>query len=112
MLTALVVEPTVWPGTTADAAADAIEHIIRSRYWTGPVLLPSLDTGAVNVDELVAARGLPARLVALPQASEARVAALRRAFVDTRGRVLRTSTDQAPNAERVPMLRGVGAEGT
>jgi len=110
VLTALVVEPTVWPGTTTDAAA-AVERIIGSRDWTGPVLLPSLDTGPVNVDDLVAARGLPARRVALAQASEARVTALRRAFVDARGRVLRTSTDQTPDAERVPVLKGAGAEG-
>lgn len=110
VLTALLVDPAVWPGPPADAPAAAVENIIRSGSWTGPVLLPTLDARAVNVDEVVAACSLPQRLVALPPASEARVAALRRAFVDARGRVLRMSTDQAPDAERVPVLKGVGAE--
>jgi len=107
VLTALVVEPTVWPGT--DGGATAIEQIIRSPTWTGPVLLPAIHAPPINVDELVAARGLPPRLVALPHASEARVATLRRAFVDARGRVLRTSTDHELDAEHVPVLKGVGA---
>lgn len=111
VLTALVVEPTVWPGTAADAEADAVEQIIRSSKWTGLVLLPSLDTAAINVDKLVTERGLPRRIVALPQVSEERITELRRAFVDARGRVLRETTAQASDAERLPVLKGVGAEG-
>jgi hypothetical protein len=112
VLTALVVEPTVWPGAAADGEATSVEQIIRSSDWTGPVLLPILDAPTLDVDKLVAERGLPSRLIALPQASEARVAALRRAFVDARGRVLRTSTELSPEAEHVPALKGVGAERT
>jgi hypothetical protein len=111
VLTALIVDATVWPGSGLAAEATAIEQIIRSDKWTGPVFLPGLETAVVNLDKLVASRGLPSRLVALPEKSEPRVAVLRQAFVEARGRMLRTSTDQASNAERLPMLKGVGKEG-
>jgi hypothetical protein len=112
VLTALVVEPAVWPGTAGlTPHANAVEQIIRSPNWTGPVLVANLDTNGVNVDNLAAARSLPPRLVALPRVSEERVVALRRAFVDARGRVLRASTERAPAAEQLPLLKGVGKEG-
>jgi hypothetical protein len=77
------------------------------------VLLPSLNGDTTDVDRLVKVLDLPARLVALPKASEARLSALRRSFVETRGRVLRTmSTGGAPGAEGLPVLKGVGPEGT
>jgi hypothetical protein len=112
VLTALVVEPNVWPGTPGDVEAAAVEQIIHSREWTGLVILPSLNTCPINVDELIAARGLPPRLVDLPQESEERISKLRRAFVDIRGRVLRTSTGHAPNAEHLPVLKGISPERT
>lgn len=113
VLTALVIDPSVWPGTSAlETGTDAVEQVIRSSRWTGPVLLPPLDTNAVDVGRLVKTLDLPPRLVALPRASEERVAALRQSFVDTRGRLLRaTGTDGVPATESLPLLRGVGAEG-
>lgn len=113
VLTALVVDPKVWPGTAAlTPGAAVVEEIIRSPRWVGPVILPSLGTDTIDVDKLVKALDLPPRLVALSQASEERVATLRRAFIEARGRLLRkTPADAAPIAEPLPVLKGVGAEG-
>ena len=110
VLTALIVEPSVWPGTGPAAVTVAVEQIIRSLAWIGPVLLPRVAGPAVEVDELVALRGLPPRLVALPESSEERVTALRRAFIDSRGRLLRTGTERSGDAETIPVLKGVSAE--
>lgn len=112
VLTALVVEPSVWPGTVANPQAVAVGDIIRSHEWTGPVLLPSFDTAASDLDGLPTAHGLSRRIVALRQESEVRVAELRRTFVDERGRILRTSsTGLVPDAEPPPGLKGVSPEG-
>ncbi len=113
VLAALVVDPTVWPATAANPqAADAVERIIRSNEWTGPVLLPSLDTAAIDLDGLATRLGLTRRIVELPQESEARVDVLRRAFVDERGYIWRmSSTGLAPDAEPPPGLKGVSPEG-
>jgi len=110
VLTALVVDRTVWPGSVvgAGAAAAAIESLIRSPDWVGPVFLCPTDATPLNVSELVAAHGLPARVVALPQASKARVALLRRAFIEARGQMLRTKSELLPEAESLPMLKGAG----
>lgn len=106
VLTALVVDPNIWPGAGSDATT-AIDSIIASNDWTGPVLLPSLGPGEVYEEGQSAQGRLPSRVIALPPEPEARMAALRRAFIDARGRVLRTSTDQAPHAEQMPMLKSV-----
>lgn len=110
VLTALIVDPHIWLGTSSGAETAAVEQIIRSIEWTGPVLLPSSDASTANVVDLVASRGLPPRIVVLPKSSDSRVVALQRAFIDARGSVLRTSTRQAPDAERLPTLRTVNAE--
>jgi len=110
VLATLIIDPDIWPGTNADPWATQIEQIIRSSDWVGPVLLPSFGANDVKLEELVASRGLPPRLVALPQASEARIGMLRHTFVDARGRVLRASTHHASDAESLPLLKGVGGE--
>lgn len=109
ILTALVVDPTVWPASVANPqAADAVESIIRSDEWMGPVLLPSLDPAANSIKQLGSQRGLSRRIVELPQESEARVDVLRRTFVDERGNILRkSSTGPASDAEPPPALEGV-----
>jgi hypothetical protein len=109
VLTALVVDPSVWP-VGDDAGAAAVEEIIRSSRWVGPVLIPAIGARPASVEEIAAQRQLPARLVALPEESGVRIAALRRVFVDTRGRVFRASDESAQGAERVPLLKGVGGE--
>lgn len=113
VLTALIVDPSIWPTPSGDkTAAAAIEKTIRSPAWTGAVFLPNFDPGerAIDLNALAVARDLPSRLVALPRASDRRLATLRRAFVDSRGQVLRGSADHAPGAEPIPLLGGVGAE--
>jgi TIR domain len=110
VLTALVVDPAVWPASGDTRAAAAVEQIIRSERWIGPVILPTFAAPSVDVDQLAAGHSLSPRLVVLPEASESRIGVLRRTFVDARGRVLRMSTGQVPQAERVPVLKGVGAE--
>ncbi len=107
ILTALVIDPDVWPRGTAGPDTIAIEQIIKSTEWVGPVLIPRFDGPVVNIEQLVVSRELPARLVALPQDSSARVVALQQAFVEARGRVLRATT--GPAADAVPILKGVGA---
>lgn len=110
MLTALVVDPVVWPGPAAGVVGAQVEQIIRSPEWNGLVLVPSLDMGSADIERLVDPRGLAERVVVLPQDSAERIAALRRAFVDARGRVLRTSSSRAPDAEPLPLPKSVGAE--
>jgi hypothetical protein len=112
VLTVLVVDPDVWPGNLdqRDPDASAVEEIIRSTGWTGPVLLPSMEGRAPNVDQVVADRRLPTRLFVLPPESNARVVALRHAFVSMRGRILRASAEVALGAERVPLLTGIEEE--
>jgi hypothetical protein len=108
VLTILVVDPDIWPGSLDNA--DAVEEIMRSPRWTGPVLIPRMEGRARNVDRVVAERGLSTRLVVLPPESNARVVALRHAFVSMRGRILRGSAEIAPGAERVPLLTGIEEE--
>ncbi len=110
VLTALVVDSTVWPGTGADVEADPLLQVFRSPNWTGPVLLANENPRAINVERLVATLDLPPRLLALPKESEKRVIALRRAFIDSRGLLLRMKTDLPTDAERVPLLKGASAE--
>jgi hypothetical protein len=110
VLTALVIDRAIWPGTPVQPAPVPIEQIIRSQEWTGPVLLYTPDGPAMNVDELIAAHGLPPRLVALPATPEARITTLRRAFIETRGHVLGARTGSAPGGEPVPTLKGVTKE--
>lgn len=112
VITCLVIDPTVWPGTTGKPETNAIDQIIRSSRWTGPVLLPEKAFLAVNLEEVADSRNLPPRLVNLPKASEERVALLRRFFVETRGILLRASTGGASDAEMLPILGGIGAERT
>jgi hypothetical protein len=107
ILTFVVVDPDVWPGVAGEAGAAAVEEIIRSPSWMGLVLIPTMAL-ATDIDDIAARLGLPPRLVVLPQASELRVSALQRAFVDARGRVLIGSSGSSPGAERVPLLKGVG----
>jgi hypothetical protein len=107
VVTALVVDPSIWPGIGALRSEDgvAVEQIIRSPDWTGPVMLPSFDAGvtALDINNLVAERELPTRLVALPRHGEDRVIALRRAFLEARSRVM-AGAGYAPDAERPPLL--------
>jgi hypothetical protein len=51
---------------------------------------------------------LPPRTALLPLDSAARIAQLRGAVVDLRGRVLSASLENSPGAERIPFLSGVG----
>ena len=112
VLTVLVVDPDIWPDNLdrGDHNAGAVDEILRSTDWTGPVLIPSMEGRARNVDRVIAERGLSTRLVVLPPESNARVVALRHAFVSMRGRILRGSADIAPGAERVPLLTGIEEE--
>jgi hypothetical protein len=106
VLTALVVDPAIWPGS-GGADAKVVQEIIASDRWAGPVLLAALDGQAPRVD--ADARGLPARLIALPRAGEVRVAALRFAFVDARGRTLRAANYDVPGTERLPVIENIRA---
>ena len=112
VLTALVIDRAIWPGAQNEPSAAVVEQIIRSSEWTGPVLLHSPDGLQINVEELIAAHGLPSRVVALPQDSAARVPLLRRAFVEARGQVLRTRTGPTVDSDNMPILKGVKREGS
>lgn len=111
MLSFVIVDSNVWPGSTNDAAV-AIEEIVRSPDWTGLVLVSAVGARGFDLDSLTKSRGLPPRLVVLPQSSDARISVLQRAFIDTRGRVLSGSVESSPGAERVPLLKGVGTSFT
>lgn len=108
VLTVLVVDTDVWPGVAGAVENLVVEEIIRSPNWRGLVLLAPIQGSTTQLDNLAAARGLPSRLAVLPQNSEDLVSALRRAFVDARGRALSGSAENSPGAERVPLLKGVG----
>jgi hypothetical protein len=110
VVTVLIVDPAVWSGAPAGPEAAAVEQIIGSRDWTGDILLPLL--GEAIQPEAGAVNQLPARVLVLPREADARVTSLRRVFVSARGRVLRTSSGQAPDAERLPMLKGAGKGST
>jgi hypothetical protein len=107
VLTFLIIDPAIWPSTASDRTASAIDEIIRAPDWSGAVLLPALGTSAPPLDvvALMAARRLPSRIFALPSASEDRVSAMSRVFIDIRGRVLRGSAVPVSDAEHVPLLR-------
>jgi hypothetical protein len=108
-LTVLVVDPAVLNSSPAEA--DAVENIVRSHDWSGLTLVPSFDVG-FDVDNLVRKRQLGEQVVVLPAGRAERISVVQLALVGLRGRVLRTSTDQAPGAEPVPIPRGVGADRT
>jgi len=108
VLTAVVIDPSAWP-TADEMSNSAVDAVIRSQDWTGIALLVGLDAEPPDGDALMAARGLPPRLFAIPQVSKARVPALRRAIVEARGRAMRATSDHSPGAEALPLLRGVVA---
>jgi hypothetical protein len=112
ILTALVIDGTVWPKAPTTLMSHTIQEIIRSSSWTGPVLLPSFGEPLAYVERLVQDHALPPRLVALPEKSEERVPLLRRAFVDARGRMLTMSKAQQGVADPLPILKGVVPENT
>jgi len=112
VLTVLVVDTNVWPVVSSTAEGLVVEEIIRSPNWKGLVLLAPIQGSSTQLDNIAAARGLPSRLVVLPQKSEDLIPALRRAFVDVRGRALSGSGENSPGAERVPLLKGVGGART
>jgi len=106
IMTALVIDSAVWPNGGAVVEIAAIDDIIKSSEWTGPVLIAALDNAPLDVDQVVQARALPPRLSLLPRSSSTdRIAALRRSFIDARGRVLQSTSGPAP--ESLPILRGV-----
>jgi hypothetical protein len=108
VLTAVVIDPATWPAAEK-MDSSAVDTVIRSQDWTGIALLVGLDAEPPDADALMAMRGLPPRLFAIPQVSKARVPALRRALVEARGRAMRAMNDHSPGAEAVPLLRGVVA---
>ena len=113
VLTALIVDSAVWPGPGNNGAASAVEQVIRSADWIGPVLLPTIDVteGRVDVDIILSERRLPPRLVALPRASDARIALLSQTFLAIRPRVLlHAAGDLMASAERVPLLKSTAVK--
>ena len=110
VLTALVVDSAIWPAAVTDPGQTAIEEIVRSPNWTGPVMLFGGNVHCVDMESLATMRSLPARLVALPEESGERIAVLRRAFIDTRGLLLRMKVESAPNEEKVPILKAASTK--
>jgi hypothetical protein len=103
VLTALIVDSTVWPGvSTGDEDGSAIEQIIRSGSWAGPVIV-HVNSQQFDRNE-VAIEGLSRRFVALPEGN-ARITELQRTFIDARGHALRDRFVSIPDAERVPLLK-------
>lgn len=111
VLTLLIVDSDVWPGT-GDATATVIEEIARSPKWSGLVLVSPVGAPTADRTEAVTKRNLSSRIGILPEKSDARVSAVRRALVAVRGRVLSGSVETSPGAEHVPLLKGVGAADT
>ena len=110
VMTVVVVDPAVWSGSVGEPGAPLLEEIARSSDWTGLLLLPAFGSQAADAAAITALRGLPARLLSIPEQSNLRVEALRHAYVEARGRVLRAAAGQMPGAERVPLLRNAPAE--
>jgi hypothetical protein len=108
MLTAVVVDPELWPTAQPTLETDAIEKMIRSDRWTGPVLLPTFDPNAnvTDTNAIAKNRGLPARLVPLSPSREIRITTIRNEFVNARGLTLRGSAGNVPDA--APLPRNVG----
>ena len=106
---ALMVDPAIWPAAR-DSVGATVERVIQSDKWNGFVLLPAFGAATRNVDELMEALGITRRLVWLPDLSEARVSALRRSFVDMRGRSLQMSPHADPTSAAVPSLKAVPSE--
>lgn len=104
VLTLLVVDSDVWPGSD-DATTAVIEEIARSPKWSGIVLVSPVAAAPVKAERK---HSLSPRLVVLPEEPDARVSTIRRALIDARGRVLSGSVETSPGAEHVPLLKGVG----
>ncbi len=105
--TVIIIDPAIWPGVNSDLTTAAIDAVLRSPNWTGAVLLPLLGTSTPpqDIPALTVARNLLPRIFALPSASEDRVSAMSRIFVDIRGRTLRATIASVAEAEHVPLLR-------
>lgn len=106
--TALMIDPAIWPAP--EGVGSPIDQVVQSDRWNGFVVLPAFGSPPRNVDELMASRALPRRLVWLPDLPELRVNALRRAFLDMRGRTLQTSPHAESGSASVPSLKAVPAE--
>jgi hypothetical protein len=103
VLTLLIVDSDVWPGNN-DSTANGIEAMARSPLWSGLILIAPLGRPNVAIGQV----NLPPRFAILPEQSDARVSTIRRALLNSRGRVLSGSAETLPSAERVPLLKGVG----
>jgi hypothetical protein len=109
VLPCLIIDSNVWPyGDEADATV--IEEIIQWGDWIGPVLIAPVGDTPLDPDGVAGKRKLPAETVHLPRSRDTQVAVLRRAFIDVRGRTLSGSAEKSLAAERVPWLKGVGAD--
>lgn len=106
---ALMVDPAIWPAGRENVGA-IIEQVIQSDKWNGFVLLPAFGAATRNVDELMAAMGIPRRLVWLPDLSDLRVNALRRSFIEMRGRSMQMTPHADPASAAVPSLKAVRSE--
>ena len=103
VMAALMIDSDIWPR----AARGPLDDVIGSTEWIGPVLISGPEAGAVDADETIASRALRRRVFVVPSAPAERVAALARAFVVTRGDLLRAGTSSSA-AEPLPVLKGVG----
>jgi hypothetical protein len=98
---AVVIDSAVYPGFLAQSR-DAIDQIIRSPDWAGPVLL--LGASEEQVQKLTTERNLPLRMFALAEAGEDRTNALRRALSDARAQAMRAGPSHLPGSEPIPIL--------
>jgi hypothetical protein len=109
VLACLIIDSNVWP-YGGEAGATVIEEIVCSGDWIGPVLIAPVGDTPLDPNDMAGGRKLPAQTIQLPQSRDTQVAVLRRAFIDARGRVLSGSAEKSLAAERLPWLKGVGAD--
>jgi len=114
VLTALVVDPAVWVGGSASEVAPAVEAVVLSDRWAGPLIIPlpgqePASKGIITGFEQWHAEKCSLRQFAmLPPTLDAMVEPLRMLLMAERGRVMKTGTPTVPpSSDRPPNLGGV-----
>jgi hypothetical protein len=98
VLTAVIIDPD-----SRYPPPEAVQTLIRSTRWAGPVLLES----APATSAATSFAELSARMSILPQLSADRIIALRSAFLLARGAALRRTVAQPSEAAGIPVLTSV-----
>jgi hypothetical protein len=104
VITVLVVDPALLEGPTT---GEVIGQLARLEDWPGSILIPETNISSTRIAALIAQKRLESKAVIVAGDSSTRILTISQAMVAVRSRVLRSSTTKLPDAQPLPVLKGV-----